>query len=292
MLTNSRQKKKRGPKEAHAGNIYGFAHQAYWGFRFLAERKQKFWQQILDARTVRAIREVGQACSQSGAMSKAGYGAAGLMAWLSNRKVAVQVLLAKDHRRYADSIRPSSEHRRMMSLGIAVAAGVWGITYSTALRKLAEAGLGLDYMGQDVDRFDQLKENLRRGSFVSAEPLGNYFYRSPDGKRRQIRDLPCKVPDNCLTGFIIHGYDSNGPQSTYSPTLPSELLASLLSQEEECPASQETAVGPPPQNSVAPNTVRCPCGAEICAQTRKLALKALAEHKRIVHVTSRSRRAN
>lgn len=285
LLTNSHQKKKRGPKEVHAGNIYGFAHQAYWGFRFLSRKKKSLWRKVLLAKTLREIQEVGKICSQPRIMTGAGYGAAGLMTWLNDRKVAVQVLKAKNHRRYADSKRPSSEHRRMMSLGIAVAAGVWGIRYSTALRKLAEAGRGLDYMSKEVHRYDQLKENLRRESFVSAEPLGNYFYRSPDGKRRQIRDLPCKVPDNCRTGFIIHGFDSNGPQSTYSPTLPSELLASLLSQEEERPASQGTAVGPPPQISVAANTVRCLCGAEICAQTRKLALEALAEHKRIVYGT-------
>jgi hypothetical protein len=216
-------------------------------------------------------------------MSKAGYGAAGLMTWLVKRKVASEVLKAKQHRRYPDSSRPSSEDRRMIFLGIAVAAGIWGREFSTILRKLAEAGLGIDYMANEVHRFDQMGKNMAENSMVWAEPVGNYFYPSLNGRGEQMQEFPCKVPANCRVGFIIHGYGSDGSLSTYSPTLPSELLASLLSQEKERPASQKAGVGSPPKTSLAPNSVRCRCGAEISAQSKELALQALAEHKRLVH---------
>jgi len=284
LLTNSL---KPGPKEAHAGNIYGFAHQAYWGFRFLAERRKTFWKQILKAKTARSIQEVGRACSQSGAMTKAGYGAAGLMTWLTERRVAVQVLKAKQHRHYPDSERPSSEDRRMIFLGIAVAAGIWGIEYSTALRKLAEAGLGLEYLAQRVHAFDNLKVNMRQRSLVFAEPVENYFYRLPNGKWQLIRELPCDVPVDFQGGFIMYGYTASGPQSTFSPTLPLELVDSG-SQLQKGPQLAETMASSPPSGKrCAPNSVKCRCGAKISAQTRKLAIQALAEHKRIVHGTRR-----
>jgi hypothetical protein len=46
---------------------------------------------------------------------------------------------------YAGSGRPSSEDSRMIGLGIAVAAGIFDQTVATALRKLAEVKLGIDY---------------------------------------------------------------------------------------------------------------------------------------------------
>jgi hypothetical protein len=292
LLTNSSRKRKRGPKEAHAGSIYAFAQQAYWGFRFLAEKRKSWWKQVLEAEAVATIQEIGRSCSQDRAIARAGYGAAGLMTWLTKRSVALQVLAAKSHRRYPDSERPSSKDRKMISLAIAVGGGMWGVKYSTALRKLAEAGLGLEHLAREVHGFDRFKENMRRQSLVFAEPLGNYFFCSPRGERRQIQKLPCKVPPDCRVGFIIHGYGPNGPQSTYSSTLPPELLASLLSQEKERPTSQRAAIGSPQKISVAPNSVKCRCGAEISAQTQKLAVKALAEHKRIVHSARRLRRDN
>ncbi|MGB6877151.1 MAG: hypothetical protein WBD87_14085 [Candidatus Acidiferrales bacterium] len=104
------------------------------------------------AKTVEQIQKVGEECSRSHVMAGAGYGAAGLMTWLTNRNVAVQVLAAKKHRRYLRSERPSSQDRRMFFLGVAVGAGVWEINFGTALRKLAEAGLGQKHMADDVHR--------------------------------------------------------------------------------------------------------------------------------------------
>ena len=292
MLTNSRQKKKRGPKETHTGNIYALAHQAYWGLRFLAERKHKFWQQILDARTVKAIQEVGRACSQPGSLSKAGYGAKGLMNWLKSRRVATQVLKAKRHRRYPGSDRPSSEDRRMIFLGIAVAAGVWEIEYSTALRKLAEAGLGPEHMAAEVHRMDRLQEMMKPQ--VWAEPVGNYFIPSSHGRWEQIGELPCKVPANWQGGFILHGYGPSGFQSTFSRTLPPQLHESLMQAQKKLSSAHKKTHGKTHYSRMKrnPNIVRCVFGATISAQTGKLSLQALAEHPRIVQGTRRSRQDN
>jgi hypothetical protein len=105
----------------------------------------------------------------------------------------------------------------------------------------------------------------------------------PNRKWRPIRELPCDVPEIFQGGYIIHGYTANGPQSTFSPTLPLELVDSGSQLQKGPPLAKTMASDPPPRKSCAPNSVRCRCGAEISAQTRKLALKALAEHKRIVH---------
>jgi hypothetical protein len=223
LLTNS-TRKKRGPKEVHAGTIYGFAHQAYFGFKSLAENTPPHWKQILGAKTAGAIQKVGEECTQPGAMAKAGYGARGLMTWLVKPEVASRVIEAKAHRRYPDSKRPSSEDRRMIFLAIAVAAGIWEREFSTVLRILAEAGLGIDYMARDVHRFDQMEAYVKQNSIVWAEPLGNYLLYLPGGKVLQMQKLPCKVPSNCRTGFIIFGYGPSGlEEATYSPTLPSCL---------------------------------------------------------------------
>lgn len=287
LLTNSGQTQKRGPKETDAGNLYAFAHQAYWGFRFLAEQKRCLWRQIIAGNTVSSIQDVGKACSQPLAMTGAGYGATGMMEHLSKSLVAVQVLKAKQHRRFPASERPSSEYRRKIFLGIAVAAGIWEIEFATALRKLAQAGLGIDHMTREVHRFDRMQENMRKMAVVWAEPLGNYFHHS--GKKwLQVGDLPCKVPTNCHTGFILYGSGATGFQSAYSPTLPTELVAWLASQEKNRLASLKSARGQPPSdvpptNAVAPNSLRCRCGAEITAGTRELALKALKAHEHNVH---------
>jgi hypothetical protein len=202
------------------------AHQAYWGFRFLAENKETLWQELLSATLTTQIQEVGRTCSLAGAMDEVGCGAVGLMTELEKENVALQVLAGKNHRRYPGSDRPSSLDRRMIFLGVAVAAGIWEIEFSTALRKLAQAGLGPHYMSDEVHDVDRLREYMRRNSIVFAEPVENYFYRAVDGEWQLVRGLPCKVPTNFRGGFIIHGYGQNGSQSTFSRTLPEELRES------------------------------------------------------------------
>ena len=222
-------------------------------------------------------------------MSKAGYGAKGLMTWLASRRVAIQALKAKQHRRYPGSDRPSSRDRRMIFLGIAVAAGVWKIEYSTALRKLAEAGLGPEHLAEEVHRTDRLQEMMN--PHVWAEPVGNYFIPLSHGKWEQVKELPCKVPKDWGEGYILYGYGPSVFQSTFSRTLPSELVERPLSDIEGT-VSGVGVSSLPHANTSNLNSVRCRCGADICAQTRTLALKALAEHKRIAHNPHRSRRAN
>jgi hypothetical protein len=227
-------------------------------------------------------------CSQPGIMAGAGYGSAGLMTWLSKRNVARQVLVAKGHRRYPNSERPSSQDRRMIFLAVAVAAGVWGLRYSTALRKLAEAGLGLNYMAREVHRSDRTIEEMKLRSLVWAESVENYFYRLPNRKWRAMRELPCPVPAHFQGGFIIHGFGPNGPQSTFSRTLPRELADPPSALQKERAVVETMTSSPPPRKTCAPNSVRCRCGAEISAKTRKLALQALVEHKRLFHGSTRN----
>lgn len=288
MLTKSRNKKP-GPVAVDAGAIFAFAHQGYWGFKFLSEKRKKFWRQILEAQAIWSIQAVGRECSQPGSMAKAGYGASGLMAWLTNRRVATQVLKAKFHRRYPSSDRPSSVDRRMAFLGVAVAAGVWQIEFSTALRKLAEAGLGPERLCKEVHRMDRLKETLK--GHLRAEPIGNYLVPSSPGKWNLMKKLPCPVPANWVGGFILHGYGPNGFQSTFIRNLPHELLDPPdVPIQSRCAETDPSSV--PPLARGANNSVRCQCGAEICASDRPLALKALAEHKRMVHGSSQSKRSN
>ena len=179
------------------------------------------------------IMEVGEACSHPGAMTGAGYGAAGLMTWLADKGVASQILAAKKHRRYPRSRRPSSRDRRMICLAVAVAAGVWKIEYGTALRKLAKAGLGISKLAAEVHRSEHFQETLRRNSHVWAEPVANFFVLV--GRRwEQLRDLPCSVPANWQGGYILYGFGPDGPQATFSRTLPVELLEVSGESEEEC----------------------------------------------------------
>lgn len=223
MLTNSGSSNKPGPKEIDAGSVYTFAHQAYWGFRFLAENRQTLWAQILTAATPSQVRDVGRTCSRPEVMSGAGYGAAGMMTWLENEKVAVQVLSAKEHRRYPSSERPTSQDRRMIFLGIAVAAGIFGLSFNTALRKLAEKKLGIKQVLYEVHRIDRLNEEVKSNAFVWAEPVGNYFWCEPDGKWTLLRELPCAVPKDWQGGYILYGYGPSGFEATFTRTLPIEL---------------------------------------------------------------------
>jgi len=111
----------------------------------------------------------------------------------------------------------------MIFLAISVAAGIWEVTFSTALRKLAQAGLGPHHMVREVHRFDHMREHMKREAFVWAEPVGNFYFRLSNGEWRQMRDLPCQVPANFQGGFIIYGYGPNGESATFSRTLPREL---------------------------------------------------------------------
>jgi hypothetical protein len=244
LLTNSHPKNKPGPKEVHAGNLYSFAHQAYWGFRFLAEKRGILWRKVLAATTIAQITRVGRACCRPGVLTHAGYGAAGQMERLKEKMVAKEVLAAKRHRRYPKSNRPSSEDRRMIFLGIAVAAAVWEIDYETALRKLAEAKLGIRHMAWEVHRYDRFRENLRAQSIVWAEPVWNYFFPepSPNGKWELMQKLPCKVPDDWQGGFIIHGVGPSGPEATFSRTLPRELLEALQKSERQAHEAKRPAL--------------------------------------------------
>jgi hypothetical protein len=282
LLTNLDSPRKRGPKETPSGNLYSFAHQAYWGFKFLAEKKVSLWQQVLKATTPAQIQKVGRICSAPGAMPKAGYGAIGMMEYLRKKNVALQVLAAKQHRRYPSSDRPTSKDGRMVFLAIAVAAGIWELEFSTALRKLDQAGLGQRYMSREVHAGERLEEIAKAHSMVFAEPVGNYFYYR-NGEYEQIRDLPCKIPKNWQGGFIIYGYRTNKLESAFSRTLPVELAESLAQSLKKPRLAARITNTLPLGKDIKSNCVTCRCGASICAQTRKLALQALAEHRRVVH---------
>jgi hypothetical protein len=162
-------------------------------------------------------------------MRGAGYGAAGAMTWLENGNVACQILAAKCHRRYPNSKRPTSEDRRMIFLGIAVAAGIFEQSFTTALRKLAEAKLGIEHIAEEVHGIDRLKEFMKSKSMVWAEPVGNYFWYGPDGKWVLLDALPCEVPKppknpkDWQGGYIVYGYGPRGFEATFSRTLPVEL---------------------------------------------------------------------
>ena len=225
MLTNSERKKPGRPKGGDAGAIYSFAHQAYWGFRFLSAERKSLWQKVLLAREPQEVQEVGEECSRPGVMAGAGYGAFGLMTWLKNQNVAMQVLAAKNHRRYPRSERPSSRDRRMIFLGIAVAAGILNDEFSTALRKLAQSGRGEKHLSQAVHNWDHIEHKLKETAFVWAEPIFNYCDPLPDGGWQLWQNLPCPVPkDQYLGGYIVHGFLPDGRvASRFSRTLPIEL---------------------------------------------------------------------
>jgi hypothetical protein len=224
LLTNSARKKP-GRKGADAGAIYSFAHQAYWGFRFLSTERKSLWERVLLARKPREVQKVGEECSKPGVMAGAGYGAVGLMTWLKSPTVAMRVLAAKIHRRYPHSERPSSQDRRMIFLGIAVAAGVFDVKFSTALRKLAQSGLGEKHLSHAVHNWDRIEQRFKEEAFVWAEPIFNYCEPLPDGGWQLRQNLPCPVPkDQYHGGYIIHGFLSDGRvASRFSRTLPTEI---------------------------------------------------------------------
>jgi hypothetical protein len=214
---------KPGPKEVAPGSLYAFAHQAYWGFRFLREEKKSLWNNVKKAESASEIRRIGVICAAPNTMRGASYGAAGAMTWLENGNVACQIVAAKRHRRYPNSNRPTSEDRRMIFLGIAVAAGVFRLSFNTALRKLAEAKLGPEHIVEEVHGIDRLNEFVKSGAMVWAEPVGNYFWRLPNGEWTPLHDLPCDVPTNWQGGYFIFGIGPSGLQTSFSRTLPSEL---------------------------------------------------------------------
>lgn len=283
MLTNSPAGNKPGPKETDAGTLHVFAHQAYWGFRFLAQKRQELWEKILLAETSKQVREVGKKCAQPGVMTGAGYGAAGAMTYLQDGKVALQVLSAKHHRRYPKSDRPTSEDRRMIFLGVAVAAGIFELTIGTALRKLAESNLGIEVLSNEVHTFDQYKEMVEKGGYVMAEPVTNYLLPLSKKKFFVKGDLPCDIPADCAGGYIIHGYLNGRPLAKFSRTLPTELANSPEAQYKEVKKLRTMRPTVVAQVTHAPNQVVCKCGAYIVGPTRRAALQVLAEHKRVVH---------
>lgn len=159
-------------------------------------------------------------------MKGAGYGAKGLMTWLKSKNVARQVLAAQRHRRYPRSERPSSLDKQMIFLGIAVAAGVSGNEFSTALRKLAQAGLGEKHLNREVHNWDRVEKMMKEEDSVWAEPIFNYCDPTPEGDWRLKENLPCPVPKDRYyhDGYIIHGFLPDGRvASKFSRTLPTEL---------------------------------------------------------------------
>lgn len=215
---------KTGPKAVSPGTLYAFAHQAYWGFRYLREHEQSSWLAVKTARNVSEIQEIGNKCAARNAMPDAGYGVIGAMTWLRREYVAQEILNAKKHSEYPKSNRPSSEDRRMIFLGVATAAGIFELKIATALRKLAEAGQGLENISEDVHAFDRLKEMLRAKSLTWAEPVANYFWPSPNGGWILLRDLPCEVPTDWQGGYFIFGIQEGECRATFSRTLPGDSI--------------------------------------------------------------------
>ncbi|MGB6484860.1 MAG: hypothetical protein WBE86_15345 [Candidatus Acidiferrales bacterium] len=156
------------------------------------------------------------------------------MTWLKNSNVATQILAAKNHRRYPRSERPSSRDRRMIFLGIAVAAGVFEIEFSTALRKLAQSGYGEKFINQEVHNWDRIEQRFKENALVWAEPISNYCVPMPDGGWQLRESLPCRVPKaQYHGGYIIHGFLSDGRVgSRFSKTLPAELCGVADKKEE------------------------------------------------------------
>ena len=278
---------KPGPKEVAAGSLYVFAHQAYWGFRFLREKRKVLWSRIQSSESIATIRRIGIYCALPETMRGATHGAAGAMTWLEDENVARQILAARHHRRYPNSERPTSEDRRMIFLGIAVAAGVFGQSLSTALRKLAESNLGIDEIAWDVHAIDRLREMATANAFVWAEPVGNYFCSLGEGTSLLLRDLPCELPTNWQGGgYFVYVQQAGGSRAVFSYTLPTELNDSPSPPND--PHQQPAVVLPAqPPKTIAENHVVCECGATVAASDRKTALKALAEHKRDVHGINR-----
>jgi hypothetical protein len=168
----------------------------------------------------------------------------------------------------------------MVFLGVATAAGIFELSISTALRKLAEAGQGLEKISEHVHRFDRFEERVRADSFIWSESIANYFWPLPNGEWRLLRDLPCKVPTDWQGGYIVYGYTDTGLQAAFVRALPIELESAPEPQGTAHVQNFDTDLPPVAEAS---NHVTCECGATIAAKTRRQALRALAEHKRILH---------
>jgi hypothetical protein len=274
---------KTGPEEVRAGSLYAFSHQAYWGFRYLREHKESLWLSVKTATIVSEIQEIGVQCAGPNAMPGAGYGAIGAMTWLARDYVAREILAAKNHAQYPSSERPTSEDRRMIFLGVATAAGIFELSIGTALRKLAEAKLGLEKISEHVHRFDQFREMVISSAFVWAVPVSNFFWRRPNGEWILLHNLPCEVPKNWQGGFIVYGETDSGTQATFSRTLPIGLES--IPERGALPTTEQSEVANlgSPTVTQAPNHIVCECGTTIAASDGENALKVLAEHKRLVH---------
>lgn len=274
---------KRGPEEAKAGSLYIVAHQAYWGFRYLHEHRAPLWLAIENATSVLDIQKIGRTCAAPNAMPGAGYGASGAMTYLARDHVAREILAAKKHHQYPKSKRPSSDDRRMIFLGVAIAAGLFERSIGTALRKLTEDGLGLEHIAEDVHQFDRFREKVIVESLIWAEPVGNYFSPSSSGRWRRIRELPCEIPDDWQGGFIIHGHTRLGPKATFARGLPIGLKGESQSREDAIPVRPQVGIPNASSVSISPNVVVCRCGATIASPNRRTALKFLAKHIRDIH---------
>jgi hypothetical protein len=97
------------------------------------------------------------------------------------------------------------------------------LSIGTALRKLAEAKLGLEKISEHVHRFDKSREMVISNAFVWAEPVSNYFCCGPDGGWTLLQPLACEVPKDWLGGYIIHSNGTSGFEAVFSRTLPVEL---------------------------------------------------------------------
>lgn len=217
-------------------------------------------------------------------MDGASYGAAGLMTWLSNEDVARQILRAKQHRRYPKPNLTLSEERRIIFLGIAVAAGIWEVEFSTALRKLAVAGLGQERLAEELRSGQEFESKLKEMNAVWAEPVGNFFFPVASEKNGylQTKELPCEIPIDWHGGYILYGFINSKFEARFGRILPIELRDPSLSSsppetEGQVPAAPDT---PLVMNS---NTVTCFCGASIFAPSRGAALDALSRHKLLEH---------
>jgi hypothetical protein len=275
---------KTGPEGVSPGSLYAFAHQAYWGFRYLREHQEPLWLVIKAATSVSEIQKIGEKCSAPNAMPGSGYGAIGAMTWLARDYVAQEVLNAKKHRDYPKSDRPSSEDRRMFFLGIAISAGIFELKLGTALRKLAEADLGSEKLSVDVHRYDLFREKVRTESLIWAESVAHYFWLNANGEWMQLDDLPCEVPKDWHGGYFLYGITDTGLKVVFVRKLPIELEERAPKPRVAVRTKIRRAKSSTPA-ALPPNHVICKCGATIAAKTREQALKALVEHQKIVHKT-------
>lgn len=275
-----------GPTKVESGSLYAFAHQAYWGFRYLSEHQGPLWRAIKTATSVSEVQKIGDICAGPNAMPNASYGAVGAMTWLARDYVANEILAARKHPKYPKSNRPTSEDRRMIFLGIAVAAGIFELRVGTALRRLAESKMGLEVLADEVHQFDRYKKMVEEKGYVIAEPITNYVLPLGNGRVYVKGDLPCYVPANHAKGYIIHGYCDGHSVATFSEELPADLANSPEAQYRGLVENAPTGSQRKATVTDSPNQVICHCGAIVAARDRETALKVLADHKRAIHSNS------